>query len=372
MPDFIMPNFASASEFMASSTGEVSHGDCGWLVVLAAFHSFAPEQYPLNGDSLAALRDEAIAHMFADPNGAVNIPNLDAYLHWRGVPHQTFCSYATAIGGNPPFAGGFDLEGGLHNVLRRFALPVPLDAVVCVETSTAGAGLPQDEPGVQFHYFGVGGIKLPVSNSAGVITEEGGYWRADGDAVAVNPPSGGIAPLLTTWGEVVATNPVGFIIILGLPAAPLPAPAPSGGTAVSWQAELAPDGTLVGAHDANGAHAGTGDAAIVLAHYAGTTSLIPPGESFWDQFHSVLPLDNDVLILAANDGQGHWSTVAQDHGGEAVAALWKSNQQALAVIVGLRAQLAQAQGASGQMALADALHIVTQTFLQIASKEGLA
>ena len=209
---FLCPHFSSMSEFIPSSTGQVSHGDCGWDALLMAANTYDPARFPLTGDGLAALRDDAIAHGYADANGAVNIPNLDRYLTDHGYPHRTV-GYAQ-----------FDLAA-LHTLIQGY-LTGALKSPIILETSTAGAGLPEDEAGVQFHFFALGGEDSAALDGDGAT---GGYLRGDGDAVKYNNWPGPKYPLATSWNEIVKAGIIGYIILDGVPPAASSTP-PQGGS----------------------------------------------------------------------------------------------------------------------------------------------
>lgn len=228
MPRFLCPNFDTLSEFIPSSTGEKSHGDCGWLALLLALHCYDAGRYPLNGDGLASVRDDAIRNGYAEANGAVNIPNLDRYLTDHHIPHTTV---------------GYDQYtlDGLHTLLKSYATGF-LQPVI-IECSSAGR-LPEDEAGVQYHYYTMGGIDTDIPC----------YFRGDGDAVKYNAWPGFKSPIQTSWDEIVASGPIARIVIHGAPGAP------TGGLPVALTIETDSAGKVTGAHDdtGSGKHIGEG------------------------------------------------------------------------------------------------------------------
>ena len=125
---------------------------------------------------------------------------------------------------------------------------------------------------------------------------------------------------------------------------------------MTWTIQRDASGNIVGAGTAAGAHAGPGDA-VVLADPAtgleGIDPLLPAGEVYYTPNDSVLPLANDVLILASRDASGAWSIEHVAHGGHCVATL-------MGLLGASRVIIGQLQAAAGsQMGLDAALQIVT-------------
>lgn len=192
----MLPNAASLSEFGGLT------GDCGPDATLMLLHCVNPARFPLTFAELAAINaDEAARHLEA-ANGAQNIPSMDAYLTAIGVQHRTV-GYAQFS--FPQFHADLQAEAGVHGVLW--------------ETSTAGAGLPEDERGVQYHFAGIVGIDDTAAMPDG---HTGGYYRVDGDSNTDNASGLPTAPIPTSWQEIQASGPIAYIIIQAVPAAPTP------------------------------------------------------------------------------------------------------------------------------------------------------
>ncbi len=183
----VLPGFATISEF-ANQLGLT--GDCGPTATLAALHSVDPARWPLTPAALKALDADEIAHGFAESNGAQNIPSLSSYLDRLGVAHTTHGYNACPL----------DL---VHSTLKSLAGVKPL----LVEWANAGA-LPGDEPGVHFHFSTCGGLDNgPQGDGVG-----GGYLWCDGDNRADDPNGQPRPPILYTWQQIVAAQPIALII----------------------------------------------------------------------------------------------------------------------------------------------------------------
>jgi hypothetical protein len=197
----ILPGFATISEFIAGLSG-----DCGPTATLSALNAHNPQKWPLTAAALRALDNEEIAGGWAERNGAQNIPSLDAYLTHIGVAHVTV--------GYPPV---FNLDT-FHQYLKATAGHKP----VIVEWALAGQ-LPGDEPGVHFHFSTVGGIDTgPKGDGVG-----GGYLWCDGDNRADDPVGVPRPPVMYTWQQIEAAQPIAYVTIEPYPApAPPPPPAP--------------------------------------------------------------------------------------------------------------------------------------------------
>lgn len=181
-----LPGFATLSEFVAGL-----NGDCGPTATLAALHCLDPARGPLTPAALKALDADEIGHGFAEANGAQNIPHMSAYLDRIGVRHTTY-GYD-----NCPL----DL---VHTTLKALAGVKP----VIVEWANAGA-LPGDEPGVHFHFSTCGGIDTgPNGDGAG-----GGYLWCDGDNRADDPGGRPRPPVLYTWQQIAAAQPIAMIVV---------------------------------------------------------------------------------------------------------------------------------------------------------------
>lgn len=201
---FVYPGFSSYSEFVAGY-----HGDCGPTAILMALHVLNPAKWPLTPDTLKALVEDIQRHNDAGGNGAENVPQMDGYLHAIGIAHTTV-GYAA-----------FNLNN-LHIAMKNLADPAHRQLVI-VEWSKAGAGLHDDEPGVQYHYSAFGGIDTGAKND-GV---GGGYLRGDGDSNTDSSTGAPTAPILTRWDAIVAAAPIGYVLIpVPVPAPPPPPPAP--------------------------------------------------------------------------------------------------------------------------------------------------
>jgi hypothetical protein len=197
----LLPGFATLSEFLNGL-----HGDCGPTATLAALNAHNPTKWPLTAAALRALADEEIAEGFAEANGAQNIPSMDGYLTKIGVKHETVGYDA------------FRLDA-FHAYLKANAGHKP----VIVEWANAGA-LPGDEVGVHFHYSTCGGIDTgPKGDGVG-----GGYLWCDGDNRADDPNGVPRPPVLYTWPQIVAAQPIAYVTIEPYPApAPIPVPVPA-------------------------------------------------------------------------------------------------------------------------------------------------
>ena len=197
MARLILPGFATLSEFIAGL-----NGDCGPTATLSALNAHNPQKWPLNAAALKALDTEEIAEGFAEANGAQNITSLDAYLTKIGVKHSTV-GYAQ-----------FNL-GIFHAYLKLVAGHSP----VIVEWANAGA-LPGDEPGVHFHFSTVGGIDTgPAGDGVG-----GGYLWCDGDNRADDPNGVPRPPVLYTWANIAAAQPIACVTVEPYPTPPPPPP----------------------------------------------------------------------------------------------------------------------------------------------------
>lgn len=194
---FVYPGFKSLSEFIAKK-----NGDCGALAMLLCLNILDPKRWPLTAAALGELVADLIKRGMAAENGAMNIPEMDAYLKALGVSHSTV-GYAAYT------------EAALHGRLKLLADPARRQLVI-VEWSAAGKGLHDDEPGVQYHYSAFGGIDTGVKND-GV---GGGYLRGDGDSRTDSSAGAPTDPILTRWSDIQAAKPIAFITI------PVPVPAP--------------------------------------------------------------------------------------------------------------------------------------------------
>lgn len=197
MARIILPGFATLSEFIAGL-----NGDCGPTATLSALNAHNPQKWPLTAAALRALDNEEIAGGWAEKNGAQNIPSLDGYLTHIGVAHDTV-GYAQ-----------FNLDV-FHNALKIVAGHKP----VIVEWALAGQ-LPGDEPGVHFHYSTVGGIDTgPTGDGVG-----GGYLWCDGDNRADDPNGVPRPPVMYTWQNILAAQPIAYVTIEPYPTPPPPPP----------------------------------------------------------------------------------------------------------------------------------------------------
>ena len=195
---FVFPGFQSLSEFIAGK-----NGDCGPLALLLCLHVRDAQRWPLTAAGLGALvSDMGAKGCLMAPNGESNIPGLDKYLTLIGVPHTT-------VG-----YGQFTLDA-LHAQLKALASSTP--QLVLVEWSAAGAGLHDDESGVQYHYSAFGGICTDPPLSAM------GYLRGDGDSRTDDPHGAPTPAILTGWPAIEAAKPIGYIVV---PPAVVPPPAP--------------------------------------------------------------------------------------------------------------------------------------------------
>lgn len=200
----ILPGFATISEFIAGL-----NGDCGPTATLSALNAHNPQKWPLTAGALKALDAEEISMGFAEANGAQNIPSLDGYLTKIGVKHTTVGYDA------------FNLDV-FHAYLQVTAGQKP----VIVEWANAGA-LPGDEPSVHFHYSTCGG-KNSGSDNSGLASSGAGYEWCDGDNSADDPSGAPRPPVLYTWQQIVAAQPIAYVTIEPYPTpAPVPAPAPA-------------------------------------------------------------------------------------------------------------------------------------------------
>lgn len=199
----MLPNAASLSEFGGLT------GDCGPDATLMLLHCVNPSRFPLTFAELAAINaDEAARHLEA-ANGAQNIPDMDAYLTALGVAHTTVGYSQFNLS---QLHADLHTEAGVHGVLW--------------ETSTAGAGLPEDERGVQYHFAGIVGIDDTAAMPDG---HTGGYYRVDGDSNTDNASGLPTAPIPTSWQEIQASGPIAYIIIQGIPPTP-----PAGHIPAGW------------------------------------------------------------------------------------------------------------------------------------------
>lgn len=275
----LLPNFKTLSEFGAY------HGDCGELATLAALHSIDPAGWPLTLVFLDRMVADELRAGLADPglSGGQNIPAIDTYLARRGIAHTTV-GYAQ-----------FTLDA-FHADLKANAGVRP----VIVEWANAGA-LPGDERGVRYHYSTCGGIDTgPAGDGVG-----GAYLWADGDNAASTKADGGSAPVRYTWQQVVAAQPIGYIVITQQQA---PTSGQSGASGM-WHEQA--DGT--GRDDA-GHSCGAGFMAEIKARGIAadgreSESYVGGAERFG--WKSMLPLtDGDVLV---------WTGSAVTHDGALVA-----------------------------------------------------
>lgn len=189
----MMPYAGSESEFGGL------HGDCGPDDTLMGLHTLDPNRWPLTFAALAALNADEARRGYEAANGAQNITDMANYLSALGVAHQLigYAQFNLAT-----FHADLLTHAGLH--------------FIAWETSTAGAGLPEDERGVLFHFAGIVGIDDQATMPDG---HTGGYYRVDGDSSTDNASGLPTAPIPTSWQEIQASGPIAYIIILGLPTA---------------------------------------------------------------------------------------------------------------------------------------------------------
>lgn len=209
MSTFIFRGFRSMSEFVPRNPDGTPkrRGDCGPLAVLLCLNVIDPTRWPLTPGALDALvNDMQVKGCLMRADGESNIPGLDRYLSLLRVPHVT-AGYDTFR---------IDL---LHAELKALATPDP--RLVLVEWSAAGKGLHDDESAVQYHYSAFGGYA-----SIDGHPEKSGYYRGDGDSSTDDRGGKATSPILTGWeNEIVPAKPVGYIVI-DVPAALKPHPAP--------------------------------------------------------------------------------------------------------------------------------------------------
>lgn len=266
MADFIYPNFWSVSEFSRAHDGDRRNGDCGWAALLPLLHCLNPTKYPLTADALDLLVEDANARgCLMAPNGMTNIPNLDKYLNDIGIPHKTI-GYAD-----------FNFAR-FHADLLAMGNPTPGPALL-VEWSTAGKGLPDDEPAVMFHFSTFGGIRAQAGSG-------GGYFRADGDSNTDNPTGAPTPPILTGITEIANATPIGYILIS----------LPLKGNPIMWT-NITPQGKPSQARDTHGAVLTYGQADFVIANP--TTADAKVGEPtmyFPDGNTCVTALEDDTVL----------------------------------------------------------------------------
>jgi len=271
----ILPGFATLSEFVTGL-----HGDCGPTATLAALHCLDPARWPLTPAGLRALDADEIGHGFAEANGAQNIPALSAYLDRIGVRHTTYGYGACPL----------DL---VHSTLKALAGRQP----IIVEWANAGA-LPGDEPGVRFHYSTCGGIDTgPKGDGVG-----GGYLWCDGDNRADDAGGAPRPPVLYTWAQIVAAQPIAMIVL------DMPTQQQTENTTMAFHKQ--PDGT---GRDDHGNACGAGFMADLLArNETADGRMSETYVSGAQTFKSFLPLTNgDVLV---------WDGAHVTHDGALVAA----------------------------------------------------
>lgn len=332
----VLPGFATLSEFVAGL-----NGDCGPTATLAALHLVDPARWPLSPAGLKALDSDEIANGFAEANGAQNIPSLAGYLDRVGVRHTTY-GYDTCT---------VDL---VHATLKALAGVKP----IIVEWSNAGA-LPGDEPGVHFHFSTCGGIDTgPAGDGIG-----GGYLWCDGDNRADDPGGQPRPPVLYTWGDIQAAQPIAMVVV------EYPQQSAGGQAQQVITLEKNAAGVTTGAHDEHGNHVGAGIAiAIDRAGQLGETLRIgeqnAAGAAFaatqssvytWSPAHN----DNGVALradgvdlaavvadrtLAAAQAQAQLSaaTAANGHLQDQLTAAQTANERLQAQLTADEAKLAQA------------------------------
>lgn len=201
MEDVLAPNAFTMKEFFSF------HGDCGQDATLMGLHTRDPKRWPLDGATLDAIVREQLADGYADANlsGGQNIYSIARWLREKQkVP-------VTVVGWDPnqnTNKATFSLAA-FHDALKA---QIGTDTSgkhywkrpVVAEIQATGAGLPEDEHNVQVHFVTFMGVGLPDS----------GWYRGDGDAVAYNDPNGGLKkPILTPWSEVVAAQPIAWLVI---------------------------------------------------------------------------------------------------------------------------------------------------------------
>lgn len=320
---YMCPGAESMSEFVGLPVHE--YGDCGPDATLMALHAVARSPFPLSPYGLGQIDADEQRLGDAESNGAQNIPHMDAYLAHLGIPHATV-GYDT-----------FTLAG-LHTALHTSYGPTGCSAVI-VETSAAGAGLPDDESGVQYHFFSIVGMDDAARTPDGFI---GGYLRVDGDSRTDDQSGGLTAPILTSWQEIANTAPIAYIV--------LPPTGNTGGTAV-WKLDLNAQGQLVGAHDDKGHTVGAGFADLIRRlNLTATDGLM--SERYYDAGHSACGLSNDMLLLydRATD-----TSVSGAHGGAFAAEMVGLLATAQTAIQQLQAELAAAQKGTPDTALGAAV-----------------
>lgn len=318
MARYVLPGLESMSEFVGLPTH--LFGDCGPDATLMMLHAVAAGPYPLSPYGLGAIDAWEQAHGWAAANGAQNINSMDQALHALGIAHTTI-GYSD-----------FTLDG-LHTALKDGYSPDKLTAFI-IETSTAGLGLPDDERGVQFHFFGVGGMDTTAITPDGKI---GGYLRVDGDSRTDSQSGGLTPPILTSWEEIAASGPIASISISMKVSTPV------------WTIERNAGGTITGAKDDKGHTVGAGFAALLVAdNLTAVDGLM--SEQYYDATHSVCGLANDAILLyTLNVGQ-----VSGAHGGEFAAEVLGLLNTAQEAIKSLQAQLAAAQAEEGTEAAVSA------------------
>ena len=125
-----IPNAQAVSEFIAGY-----NGDCGETAEIALLHVINPSVYQLNAGALATVVRRDISHGWSSSNGS---EPLSAIADDLGLEHLAFTNYGYSEPAAFDWRGMLAQWGGIKPIIFEYA--------------RAGAGLPGDEPGVQYHF----------------------------------------------------------------------------------------------------------------------------------------------------------------------------------------------------------------------------
>ncbi len=199
--DVLAPNFQTMKEFFAY------HGDCGQLATLSGLATRDPHRWPLLGATLDTIVADQIRDGFASAalSGGQTIYDISNWLRQHESVPCTIVGWTPSLNTNKQSFSLAALQAALQAQIGTRADGTHYwKRPVLIEVSKAGAGFPQDEPGVEYHFVVVAGVQLP----------DGGWFRADGDAVRYNDANGGRKPpILTTWSQIITAAPIGYVII---------------------------------------------------------------------------------------------------------------------------------------------------------------
>lgn len=185
------------------------HGDtCGPIAYLDYLHLLTPAQWPLNVTAIDTLRQ------FAIDDGNMNQPawgrGMTITSMAAELEHRLHITPVKVV----PYNAALDFAAFRADLIAALLK----HQLVIMETSNAAA-LPDNQPGVQYHFVLMGGLDSNL-----------GYYTCNGDTMtALAHPGAAVEPVWYGRDALAASKPCGYLILPALapPAPPPPPPAPA-------------------------------------------------------------------------------------------------------------------------------------------------